>query len=314
MSFFLAIIKPLWAFKNPISFFCSFIKPLALKAFKKLIGLFFYLPILTQFKAFKTSISLFVALALLSSPVFAKTQDQELLPALSLSQAGSGGASLKEDFSYLLNPALIAFQKKSKGGLAYSFKKQKHLTVLSFLDAGTKFPLSITYQRFWSKSFKKRDKESLTLGSALKVAPYISFGVSTQKELRSAGWTGILGSNIRLAKTLSMAVFLNQNFTNKKFEQRDLSLAFYYSWRNFFSSQVDITKKPGSQNWLLTAGVESFFHDFFSVRLGGTWFYKTQDLWFAGGLNFKSPKLLLEYAVLSDQKTYQHAIVLGLFI
>ena len=57
---------------------------------------------------------------------------RELSSPLFLSQGGAGGASLKEDFSYLINPATMGFQKKAKGVLSYSFNQSRQTALVSF--------------------------------------------------------------------------------------------------------------------------------------------------------------------------------------
>ena len=236
----------------------------------------------------------------LSSPVF-------------LSQGGAGGASLKENLSYLINPATMGFQNKAKGSVSYSFKTNKQTVLLSFLDLKTKIPLALTYQRFWSDSFRNSEKDKVFISSGFQASPYLSLGFTLEKELKPSVWNGSLGSVLRLGNQLSCALFLNQILKMDNKNQRSLSIAFYYNWKHFFSTQLDISK-TAHQQWIFRGGLESVFQKFFSVRLGGTWLQKTQAGLISGGVAFYSPKLLLEYSVQTDQKIYQQAVTLTLRI
>lgn len=233
----------------------------------------------------------------------------ELASPFFLSQGGAGGASLKEDFSYLINPATMGFQNKTKGALAYSFQAKNQTALFSFLDLKTKFPLAVTYQRFWSDSFQKSEKDIMFVSSGFKVAPYLSIGFTVEKDLKKTLWNGGLGSVLKLGNQMSMALFLNQILKKKNKNQRALSFAVYHNWKSFLSSKLDITK-TAHQKWIFRGGLESFFQNFFSVRLGGIWFQKTQRRLISGGLAFHSPKLRLEYSVEKDEKQYQQAFVL----
>ena len=254
---------------------------------------------------------IFPALFFLALPLTSPAE--ELSAPLFLSQGGAGGASLKEDFSYLINPATIGFQKKIKTVVSYSFKQKKQTALFSFLDLKTKFPLAFTYQRFWSNSFNKSEKDKMLLSSGFKISPYLSLGVTVEKELKPSVWNGNLGSVLRLSNQLSTALFINQVLKKENKNQRALSIAFYYNWKHFFSTRLDITK-PAGKEWIVKGGFESVFQNFLSVRIGGTWFHTTQNGLISGGLAFYSPKLLLEYSVETDQKTYQQAVVLSLQI
>ncbi len=237
---------------------------------------------------------------------------EELSSPVFLGRAGAGGASLKEDFSYLINPATIGFQQQSKGALAYSFKKNKKLALLSLLDNQTKIPVAISYQRAWSDSFKKRDRDKMLFSSGFKVLPYLSLGLTVEKGLKPSEWNGALGSVLRMGE-LSLSLLFSPILKKENKNQRALSLAFYYDWKNFFSTYLDVSK-TAHQSWIFKGGLESSFRSFLSVRLGGLWRNKDQEGIISGGLAFFSPKLSLEYSIQKDQRAYQQAIWLSLRI
>lgn len=238
----------------------------------------------------------------------------ELSPPLFLSQGGAGGASLKEDFSYLINPAVMGFQRRTKGALAYSFKQNRKTALLSFVDLKTKLPMAFTYQRFWSDSFKKSEKDTMLFSSGFRLSPYFSFGINVEQDRKSSEWNGGIGSVLLLSNQLSLALFLNQILKKENKNQRALSLAFYYNWKNFLSAKVDISRSANRQEWVFKGGLESLFQNFLSIRLGGLYLYETQKGRISGGIAFYSPRILLEYSVEADQKTYQQALVLNLQI
>lgn len=232
---------------------------------------------------------------------------------LFLSQGGAGGASLKEDFSYLINPAVMGFQRRTKGVIAYSIKQKRQTALLSFVDLKTKIPLAFTYQRFWSDSFNESKENSMLFSSGFRLTPYISLGITVAKELQSSLWNADLGSVFLLGNQLSLALFMNHVLRNAGQNLRVLSLAFYYNWKHVFSAKIDISKNT-KKEWFLKGGLESQFQNILSVRLGGTWLDKTKKFWISGGVAFYSPRLLIEYSVKTDQHIYQQAVVLSLQI
>ena len=232
-----------------------------------------------------------------------------LSPIFSLSQGGAGGASLKEDMSYLINPATMGFQNKLKGAVLYSFKQKQKTALASFLDIKTKLPLAITYQRFWSDSFRRSGKDKMFISSGFKISPNLSLGLTVERELQPSLWNGNIGSVLKLGNQMSLALFLNQILKIKNQNRRSLTMAFYYDWRHFFSTHLDISK-TARKEWIFRGGMESFFHDFLSIRFGGVWFQKMQKGLVSGGLTFQSPKLILEYSIQKDEDIYQQAIAL----
>ena len=245
---------------------------------------------------------------------------EELSQSFSLSQGGAGGASLREDMSYLLNPALLGFQRRTKGAVAYSVKNQRQTVSASFLDLKTKLPMAFTYQRAWSESFRKSVENNFLIHSGLRLSPFLSIGASVQRELKSSHWNFNLGSMLRLSADLGLAVFLDKALKEEKAKQRVLSAALYHRWKSFFSTQIDFSRTE-QKTWILRGGLRSLFHPFFSVQLGGRLYFeddsafrKIKNGWLSGGLSFHSPRLLLEYGVETDQKSYQHSIALMLRI
>lgn len=238
---------------------------------------------------------------------------EELASPVFLSQGGAGGASLKEDISYLINPATIGFQKRTKTALYYSFKQKKQTALLSFLDLKTQIPLAVTYQRSWSKSFKKSKEDIFLLSSGFPILPYLSLGLTLKKQIKSSDWNGRVGSLLRLGNQLSMGLFVNQVLKRKN-NPRALSLAFYYNWKHFFSTNLEVSKLEKDKEWVFRGGFESLFQNFLSLRLGGVWFKKTKKGLISGGLAFYSPKGTVEYSIQKESKTYQQVLALILKI
>ncbi len=241
-------------------------------------------------------------------PFLSQAAEQLSSPFL-LSQGGAGGASLKEDLSYFINPAVMGFHKKTKAAFSYSLKNNNQTALISFLDRQTKLPLAVTYKRSWSDSFKNSDEDKMTVSSGFKVFSHVSIGLTVEKILKKSLWNGGLGSVFKVGRQTSLALYLNQILKQEGKNKRALSLAIYHNWKSYFSSKIDISR-TAHQRWVFRGGLESFFQQFFSVRIGGTWLQKTKKGIISGGLAFHSPKLFLEYSVEKDETTYQHAGVL----
>ena len=234
-----------------------------------------------------------------------------------LSQAGSGGASLREDMSYLINPSLLGFQKRTKGAISYSFKKKQQSAIASFLDLQTKLPMAISYQRLWSHSFKESAKDQFFVHSGFRVSPYFSLGARAQRGIKQSDWNFGLAGTLRLNSTLALALFLDEFLD---YRERILSVALYHQWRRFFSTQIDLSRTE-QKIWILKGGLRSLFHPYFSVQLGGRTYFednklfnKIEEAFLSAGLSFHSPRLVLEYGLETNQKNYQHSLTLLLRI
>ena len=248
-------------------------------------------------------------------PCFANTEIQQ--PFL-LSVSGSGGASLNEGFFYLINPALLSFQKKKKIGLSYSFLNKNHIGVMSLMDPRIQVPVAITYQRKWLESFRKGVHNQIFFSSSFKVSPFVSLGFNVKRNLYAPYvGNGSLGSFIKLNSNLGMSLVIDNLLKEKNKNVRLLTIAGAYSWRNFFSIQADLSKSA-QKFWILKGGLESFFHSFFSFQVGGVAFLKelywkeVEKYLFSGAINFHSPRFKLQYALQSDTKEYQHGFTLGI--
>ena len=248
-------------------------------------------------------------------PCFANTEIQQ---PFFLSVSGSGGASLNEGFSYLINPALLSFQKRKKIGLSYSFLNKNHIGMVSLMDHRVRLPVAVTYQRKWLESLKKGVQNQLFFSSSFKISPFISLGVNFKRNLQAPYFgNGSLGSFIKLSSHLGMSLFIDNILKEQNKNLRLLTIAGAYRWKNFFSIQTDLSKSA-QKFWILRGGVESFFQSFFSVQVGAVAFLKELDWqelekhFFSGGLTFHSPRLKLQYALQSDTKDYQHSFTLGL--
>ena len=231
-------------------------------------------------------------------------------PAPFLALGGSGGASLKENLSYIINPALIGFQSRSKGGIFYSIRKNRQTGGLSFLDHHTKIPLALTWRRRWSRSFMDSDGQSLKAALGFRLTSWLSFGLKAQREWRPLAWNGGLGLAVRLQEGIGLALYGDPVFKEKKQDRRNMSLAFYYNWREVFSFQGDLSVST-KKKWIARGGLESFFQKFFSLRLGGVWRQNTRPLSFSGGLAFQNQRFVLEYGLEKDKGAFRHA---GVFL
>ena len=244
---------------------------------------------------------------------FANSEDSLQHPFF-LSTSGSGGANLNEGFSYLINPSLLAFHKKKKAGLSYSFKNKDQTMVLSLVDNKVRLPLALTYQRWWSDSFRKGTQNKLFLSSGFKLSPYLSLGLGVERKFQSSYFGNInLGSFLRLSSRFGIALFLDKILKEKDQNLKLLTVSGSYRWKNFFSIQSDLSRSA-QKEWILKGGFESLFHPLFSFQLGGLAFMEKLQLqkWerslLSGGLSFHSPKFVLQYGLQTDSKTYQHSL------
>ena len=245
---------------------------------------------------------------------FANSEKDKLQHPFFLSVSGSGGAALNENFSYLINPSLLAFHKRKKAGFSYSFRSKNQTAVFSIVDNKIKLPVALTYQRWWYDSFKNGKQNKLFFSSGFKLTPYLSLGFNVERSLESpfSGNAGI-GSFLRLSSQVGIALFLDKALIEKDQNLRVLTVAGSYRWKNFFSIQSDLSKSA-RDDWILKGGIESLFHPLLSFQLGGLAYMKELNfqevkryLLSVWGLSFFSPKFVLKYGLQSDSKSYQHS-------
>ena len=233
------------------------------------------------------------AIFLLFSSVLCFSAQADLSHPLFLSQGGAGGASLKEDFSHLINPATMAFQKRTKAAVSYSFAKDNKTALFSVADMKVKVPLSVTYQRDWSHSLKKSDRDKLSVGSGFKILPYLSLGVSVEKDLKKGGWhswNGGAGSLLRLNSQLSTALFLTNILRANNKNRRSLSLAVYHNWENFFSTKIDVSM-TAHQKWVLPGRFGKPISKFFLCPVRGSLDSQKPEMACVGRIEFSKPKV-----------------------
>lgn len=266
-----------------------------------------------MFKSLFQSLLVFLFVSYL--PLKAEAEDQLIADSLFLGSSGSGGASLRGDLYYLINPAVLGFHQGTKGALAYSGDFKQNMAWLSFTDIRNKFPLAVTYQRLWLDSFTDKGKNKIILSSGFKLSPVFSVGFNMERTLKPFTWNAGLGSFFRLNSRFAMALFLDKMFKEKNQNFRRLTLASSYNWRQFFWTQLDVSRST-QQYWLFKLNFESVFHSYFSINFGGQVktkqinFEEIEGLLFSGGLNFHSPKLILGYGVQTDQESLQHSLSL----
>ena len=255
----------------------------------------------------------FLLILFLNLPCLADSQEEELQHPFFLSLSGSGGASLNENFSYLINPSLLAFHKRKKIGLSYSFKNKYQTAVFSIVDNKVKLPVALTYQRWWSDSFRKGTENKFLLSSGFKLYKFLSLGFNIEKSLESHfPGNASIGSFIKLSPHFGIALFLDKVFKEKNKNRRLLTLSSSYQWKKFFSIQSDLSKSA-EKKWLLKGGFESFFHPLFSFQVGGMAFMSELDFQevekylLSGGLSFHSPKFVCQYGLQTNSKDYQHS-------
>ena len=243
----------------------------------------------------------------------AKEEPNPFLP-LFIGQSGTGGASLQEDLSYIINPASLGFHKKSKLALHYSLQNQSHNAILSVLDLKTSIPIAVNYQRTWDKSFNKPEKSYWFFNSGFRLSSFASLGASVQKDLLSSDWNFNIGSLLKINSNLAIGLYMDKLLKEENKNLQSLSLAGYYRWKKFFLTQVDISRSH--REWIVKASVQSLFHPLFALRLGGftsmeTWDWSTRDKQaLSGALSFNSPKVNLEYGMQKNPSNYQHSLSL----
>ena len=260
-------------------------------------------------KVFKNILAV-SALCLIPCQALSQPENKSHFPPFFISQ--SGGAGLKEDLSYIINPALLGFHRKSKVALSYSLQNKRQTGMISVLDLKTSLPIAVSYQRTWLDSFNTPQISYWFFNSGFRLSPFSSIGASVKKDLLSSAWNFNLGSLLKVSSNFAFGLYADNLLKESNKNLKSLSLAGFYEWKKFFLTHVDLSRSQ--KEWIVKGAFQSLFHPFFSVKLGAfatlsemNWnTVKRQVL--SGGLSFNSPKFILEYGIQKEKLSYQHSL------
>ena len=227
-------------------------------------------------------------------------------PPLQLPYGGAGAASLKNDFSYLINPALLGFQTKSQLLLAYSMEGRDQRGLVAMQDRKGVLPLGISYVRFWKHKGGVENKWSVSVGQSL--GDFLSIGVNIHKDHLKPPWNADVGLVFKpAAKTALGLVFGNLTVSKNTNREKVLTLGAYQEYGGFFSIRADASRLR-KQGWLFKGGFETLFYNFFALRMGGLWIKRKKEGILSGGAGFYGPRLHLEYGAQKGETLLSHVI------
>lgn len=230
---------------------------------------------------------------------------------LHLAYGGAGGASLKPDFSYLINPAILGYGKNQGSLLAYSIKSHWQTVLVSLTDRKAGLPVGVTFQREWHSqgTFSPLNRWSVSAGS--KITSYFFLGVTARRDKakgEESQWNGDMGALFLLGRQTALGVTLSEVLIYESQNRRALNFGFYQSWTHFLNGRVDVSFSRENE-WIVRGGVETLIQKFFAVRLGGLWSFKEEKALFSGGIGFYGPRLQFDYALQRDKTIFQHLVM-----
>ena len=230
---------------------------------------------------------------------------------LHLAYGGAGGASLKPDFSYLINPSILGYGKNQGSLLAYSMKSGWQTILLSFADQKAGFPVSVTFQREWhsQKEFSPLNRWSVSAGS--RITSYFFLGMTARRDKakgEESQWNGDVGALLRLGRQTALGVTLSEILIYESQNRRALNFGFYQGWTHFLNGRVDASFSRENE-WIVRGGIETVLQKFFAFRLGGLWSFKEERALLSGGVGFYGPRLQFDYALQRDKTVFQHLVI-----
>lgn len=226
---------------------------------------------------------------------------------LQLPYSGAGAASLKDDFSFQINPALLGFQERSSFLISYSLNGKDQKGLLAIQDKQGGLPLGISYERLWKTKGQPENKWSVSLGQGL--GSYLSFGFSVHKDQLKPPWNADIGilfkPGIKTALGLVLSNITKSRPNNKR--KKTLTFGVYQGFGGFFSIRADASPLK-KQGWIFKGGFENLFYNFLALRIGGLWNTKEKEGMLSGGLGFYGPRLQIEYGMQKkkDLKIQKH--------
>lgn len=228
-----------------------------------------------------------------------------------LAYSGAGGASLKPDFSYLINPALLGYAENQRSLLGYSVKSNWQTVLFSLVDQTAGIPMSVTFQREWDSQKKYKPLNYWSFSAGSKISPYFSLGITAHRNKDEEGenrWNGDIGALLQLGPQTAVGATLSKVLVYESQNNRALNFGFYQKWTHFFSGRVD-TSFSRKQEWVIRGGIETLVQKFFALRVGGLWSFKEERALLSGGVGFHGPRLQFDYALQKDQDVFQHVVI-----
>ena len=258
-----------------------------------------------------------------SYSLFGNPQSKNIfISPFQLPYGGAGVAAAQEDLSYLINPAILGFYRRSQIGVAYhsllgesESEEVYHKTITSFADKSSLFPIGITYERIWDNKFEKTYGEKWEVSLGTLIQRFLAIGLAVQKikptetsqepvlvaskdKKESFLWEAKAGLLLKLRSKTHVGFTLNNAFSylkDSEKNQMDWIVGVHQNWSNFLNMRMDINYK-GSDQWTLQAGTETFIKKFLAVRLGGYWIPALDDaekdtVFLGLGIGFHGPRL-----------------------
>ena len=230
-----------------------------------------------------------------------------------LAYSGAGSASLKPaDFSYLLNPAGMGFNRHSRAAVAYGFKGRRQIGALSLADQKTGFPLAVTFQRMWSSTEKSALLDRMSFSSGAVVIPNFSMGVSVHRDKKKgegkSRWNGDMGAVLLLGRGAGVGVACSKLLIYDSKNNRVMTFGFFQKWSPAVSGRIDASFSRETR-WTARGGLEILLKKFIAVRGGGAWSFEEEKPLFSGGVGLYSPRLQFDYALQKDDTILQHLFI-----
>lgn len=217
-------------------------------------------------------------------------------PPLQLPYSGAGVASLKDDFSFQLNPALLGFQEKSEFLISYGLNGKDQKGLLAIQDKQGGLPLGLSYERIWKNEGEPENTWGVFVGQ--RFSSYLSFGFSVHKDQLDPPWNANIGVLFKSGIKTALGLVLNNLTISRPYNKREKFFTFgvYQGFGDFFSVRADALHLK-KQGWIFKGGFENLFYDFLALRLGGLWNAKEKEGMISGGLGFHGPRLQIEYGM-----------------
>ena len=270
-----------------------------------------------------------------SHSLFGNSQSKNILISpFQLPYGGAGVAAVQEDLSYLINPAILGFYRRSQVGIAYhsllknsDSEKIHHRTLTSFADRSSLFPIGITYERIWDNEFEKTYEKKWEVSLGTLIQRFLAVGLAIQRALpaeeiaetsnsssedekESYLWEAKAGFLLKFRSKTHIGLTLNNalSYIKNSKTQTDWIIGIYQNWSTFLNMRMDFNYK-GSDQWTLRAGTETLLKKFLAIRLGGYWTPSSDDekdaVFLSLGIGFYGPRLQGNFSYIAPYHSFE---------
>ena len=239
--------------------------------------------------------------AVLTAGAFAEEGKAPLSP-LSAPFSGAAGASLRNDFSFLSNPALLAFQTKPSLLAGWRLSDRSQTGLLAAQDFSGGLPVGLFLSKIWKSEKAGKAGKGVNWGfaAAQKAGRSLAFGGAVHKTGPSL-YRARLGLGFKAGRRAAVGlsfgsppVSFSRRRAWRKAEQA-FSAAAFQGFGDSLSARAEADFDFKAKGWIVKGGAEGRLFKFLALRGGGICHLKRNSCSQSFGAGVAGARLQIDY-------------------